>query len=259
MDESSTDAGRGELRREHYEVPIRADLDAVWRMLTTGEGLAAWYGTDASVDLVPGGEVRIAWGDGESAAAFVDEVVPPRRLRLVYQYGDDTTGAEEWLLEHDRGVTHVRLIHALPDPGTDDWEGYYGDYRRGWRLFLRSLRFALEDAPIPYRRADARFVPAPAGRAASWVDLLVRVAGRDHVAAGDRLEFPTGEGADVLLVDAPHSLLLGLDSASLLADHEGAGEGLVLYLQAATHGADDHAAAGRRAALLDLIAADPGR
>lgn len=216
-------------RREVFDVEIIASLDEVWEMLTTDRGVAAWYGVDAAIDLRPGGTYRVVWDD-EAAEATVDAVEPPRRLRLVYD-PDRPSGAEEWLLEHDAGVTRVRLIHTLPDPGVDDWDDYYGDFRRGWRLFLASLRWALEEASTPWRRACCGRVPVP-DRATGWAHVLDALDLDRTPVHGAAIDV-----GSVVLVDAPHSLLLAGDDTTLLCDLEGTGDNLAIYVQAAVHGA----------------------
>ena len=39
----------------------------VWAALTTAEGLGAWFGNEATIDLRPGGSARMRWAGGESA------------------------------------------------------------------------------------------------------------------------------------------------------------------------------------------------
>lgn len=237
-----------EQRSEEFVVDIAASLDDVWEMLTTDRGVAAWYGEDAAVDLRPGGTYRVSWGD-EVAETVVDAVEPLRRLRLVYD-PDEPSGAEEWLLEHADGVTRVRLIHTLPDPGVDDWDEYYGDFRRGWRLFLACLRWVLDEASTPSRGVSARTVPAP-NRAAGWAHVLDALGLDGTPEPGDTVP---GIGT-VRLVDAPHTLLIAGDDTSLLCDLEGAGDQLIIYAQAAIYGDDDAATRDR---LLGLFAPAAG-
>lgn len=234
-------------RREVHEVDVRASLDDVWAMLTTDRGLAAWFGVGAEVDPVVGGAFRVWWDDdGVAIDATVAEVDPGRRLVVVYG-DDDPSGAEEWLLEHVDGVTRVRVVHTLEDPGVDDWEGFYGDFRRGWALFLASLRWALEDAPTPSRTAQARAVPV-ADRRTAWAEVTEALGLAVRPSVGDVV---AGVGT-VVLVDAPHSLLVAGDDVTLLCDHEGDGDRLVRMEQVAIHGPDD---AARRRGLLDRLPA----
>ena len=206
-------------------------------MLTTAEGLAAWFGTDADIDLVVGGERTVAWGDGAPMEAIVDEIDPPTLLRLVYVVDGVEMGAEEWVLSAESGTTRLTLIHSMPDDDVDDWEGFYGDIRRGWRLFMASLTHALERAAVPTRHSQCRYVPAPGSREDVFSDILGALG---PVLGDDPQAVPAPfRDMDVVLVDPPHSLLLVAPDRSLLVDVEGSGADQVIYLQAATHGGND--------------------
>ena len=50
---------------------------AVWAALTTAEGLAAWFGHEATIDLRPGGSLRMSWDDGPTAHMRVERVEEP--------------------------------------------------------------------------------------------------------------------------------------------------------------------------------------
>ena len=53
-------------------VPIAHPPEKVWAALTTAEGLGAWFGNEATIDLRPGGSARMRWaGCGTSCG-------PPR-------------------------------------------------------------------------------------------------------------------------------------------------------------------------------------
>jgi uncharacterized protein YndB with AHSA1/START domain len=49
----------------------------VWAALTTAEGLGAWFGEEAEIDLRPGGSARLRWPDGSSADLRVERVEEP--------------------------------------------------------------------------------------------------------------------------------------------------------------------------------------
>ena len=50
-------------RSEKFEILIEATPEDVWRCLTTKQGLEAWFGTKAEIELEIGGTRTIAWGD----------------------------------------------------------------------------------------------------------------------------------------------------------------------------------------------------
>jgi len=50
----------------------------VWAALTTADGLAAWFGDEAAIDLRPGGAARMRWTEGGYAAEMrVERVEEP--------------------------------------------------------------------------------------------------------------------------------------------------------------------------------------
>ena len=49
----------------------------VWAALTTAEGLASWFGNDATIDLRPGGSARMTFGGGHTADMRVERVEEP--------------------------------------------------------------------------------------------------------------------------------------------------------------------------------------
>ncbi len=59
-------------------VELAAPPDRVWAALTTAEGLSAWFGDEAAIDLRPGGTARMTWaGEGFTARMRVERVEPP--------------------------------------------------------------------------------------------------------------------------------------------------------------------------------------
>lgn len=209
------------MRSERFEELIAAPLERVWWALTTDEGLASWFGVEAEVDLRIGGKRRVAWGE-VAIDGVVTDIDPNRRVRIGYLADGVELGAEEWLLEADGDVVRLTLISSMSDDGIDDWEGFYGDMRRGWTLFMASCRHALTNAASAERTARMRYIPAPGDRSRIWDRLEPAVA-----AAVDGLE--------PLVVDPPHSRLFASADRTVLVDIEGAGEGQVVYVQVAGH------------------------
>ena len=52
--------------------------DKVWAALTTADGLRAWFGNEATIDLRPGGAARMTWTqEGFTAQMRVERVEEP--------------------------------------------------------------------------------------------------------------------------------------------------------------------------------------
>jgi uncharacterized protein YndB with AHSA1/START domain len=49
----------------------------VWAAITTAEGLGAWFGNEATIDLRPGGAARMKWNEGFTADMRVERVEEP--------------------------------------------------------------------------------------------------------------------------------------------------------------------------------------
>lgn len=215
-------------RRERFEVRIETSAAHVWEMLTTAEGLASWFGTRASIELRVGGDRVVGWGDQQEMSGRITSVDEPNRLVVTYLAGEQEIGAEEWLITSEGTSTRLTLIHTMPDDGIDDWEGFYGDIKRGWRLFLTSLKHALETAAEPRRIVRCEYLPVR-DRLTSWEHIKETVATSPELLAG----------MTTAIEDEPHSLMLVSPDRTLIIDHEGSGDGLVVYVQAAAHSRSD--------------------
>ena len=227
------------MTTERFEIDVTATPNQVWERLTTADGIASWFGTDASIELEVGGARAVRWGDAEQMDAVVTDIDAPRRLRLAYLADGAELGAEEWLISQGDTTTRVTLITSMPPGDADDWDGFVGDVRRGWRLFLASLRFGLTGAAQPDRIAVCRYLPATGPRQAIW-DAVQQFLDSSGLV----------EHLEPALLDPPHSRLLVAADRSLVIDAEGRGDTQVLYAQAATHRGPD----AWRVAVLDGIA-----
>lgn len=49
----------------------------VWAALTTADGLSAWFGQEATIDLRPGGAARMTWTGGHTADIRIERVEEP--------------------------------------------------------------------------------------------------------------------------------------------------------------------------------------
>jgi uncharacterized protein YndB with AHSA1/START domain len=58
-------------------VEIAHPPSAVWAALTTADGLAAWFGDEAAIDLRPGGAAWMKWDGGHATTMRVERVEEP--------------------------------------------------------------------------------------------------------------------------------------------------------------------------------------
>lgn len=84
--------------------------DKVWAALTTAEGLSGWFGTEAQIDLRPGGSGWMRWTGGETAELRVERV----EAATVFGFTWPITG----LPEDDPRRTYVEFTLESVDAGT---------------------------------------------------------------------------------------------------------------------------------------------
>ena len=126
--------------------------DAVWAALTTAEGLAAWFGQEATIDLRPGGAARMRWTDGPTVDMRVERVEEPAVFGFTWQIYE--------LPEDDPRRTYVEFTLEAAGPGTRltvtetgfaqlPEEGYrkaYDAHTQGWASELGELASHLDAA-----------------------------------------------------------------------------------------------------------------
>lgn len=91
-------------------VEIASPVEKVWTALTTADGLAAWFGDEATIDLRPGGVASMRWESGAKTAMRVERVEEPRVFGYTWQiYG---------LPEDDPRRTYVEFTLETAGTGT---------------------------------------------------------------------------------------------------------------------------------------------
>jgi uncharacterized protein YndB with AHSA1/START domain len=117
---------------------------AVWAAITTAEGLAAWFGQEAAIDLRPGGAAQLTWTGGPSVGLRVERVEEPTVFGFtwpVYNLPDDDPRRTyvEFTLEPDGDGTRLTVTESgfaqLPDDvygkafdgNTDGWGKELGE------------------------------------------------------------------------------------------------------------------------------------
>jgi uncharacterized protein YndB with AHSA1/START domain len=91
-------------------VPIAHPPEKVWAALTTAEGLGAWFGNEATIDLRPGGAARMRWAGGPTVEMRVERVEEPTVFGFTWPiYG---------LPEEDPRRTYVEFTLESAGPGT---------------------------------------------------------------------------------------------------------------------------------------------
>ena len=124
----------------------------VWAALTTAEGLAAWFGEEADIDLRPGGAARMRWASGYSVEMRVERVEEPTVFGFTWQiYGlpedDPRRTYVEFTLEAAGAGTRLRVVESgfAQLPG-DAYRKAYDGNTQGWAKELAELAGYLDAA-----------------------------------------------------------------------------------------------------------------
>jgi uncharacterized protein YndB with AHSA1/START domain len=125
----------------------------VWAALTTAEGLAAWFGNEAAIDLRPGGTARMRWTEeGFTAHMRVERVEEPRVFGFTWGiYGlpedDPRRTYVEFTLEPAGAGTRLTVVESgfaqLPE---DTYRKAYDGNTEGWAKELGDLAAYLDAA-----------------------------------------------------------------------------------------------------------------
>jgi uncharacterized protein YndB with AHSA1/START domain len=124
----------------------------VWAALTTAEGLAAWFGEEADIDLRPGGAARMKWASGYSVEMRVERVEEPTAFGFTWQLhelpGDDPRRTYvEFTLEPAGAGTRLTVVETgfaqLPE---DLYRKGYDGHTQGWGTELGELAGYLDAA-----------------------------------------------------------------------------------------------------------------
>ena len=119
--------------------------EKVWAALTTAEGLGAWFGDEAVIDLRPGGPARMSWTDGPTAQMRVERVEEPTVFAFTWHiYGlpedDPRRTYVEFTLEPAGAGTRLTVVETgfaqLPD---DAYRKVYDGHVQGWASELGEL------------------------------------------------------------------------------------------------------------------------
>jgi uncharacterized protein YndB with AHSA1/START domain len=131
------------------QIQIDAPARAVWRALTTAEGVASWWSDDARVDARVGGRMVLSFGAGDEAQQLrgvFHKVKPTRVIELKFDpTGTVTSRGARLQFNLGRGDGEVRL-HVVLSGG----EGIAEDDEAreaasdAWEKRLLKLRDTLE-------------------------------------------------------------------------------------------------------------------
>ena len=117
----------------------------VWQALTTAEGLSAWFGERASIDLRPGGSATMTFAGGMTVEMRVERVEEPTVFAYTWRLpdlpeDDPRRTYVEFTLEPDDDGTVLRVVETgfaqLP---VETRRQTYDSHSEGWSRELAEL------------------------------------------------------------------------------------------------------------------------
>jgi len=126
-------------------VEIRQPPAKVWAALTTAEGLSAWFGQEATIDLRPGGSASMKFGSGHTAEMRVERVEEPTVFGYTWHIyglpdGDPRRTYVEFTLEPSGAGTRLTVVESgfaqLPE---DAYRNAFDGNTQGWASELGEL------------------------------------------------------------------------------------------------------------------------
>ena len=117
----------------------------VWPALTTAEGLGAWFGEHASIDLRPGGAASMTFAGGTTVEMRVERVEEPSVFAYTWRLpnlpdDDPRRTYVEFTLEPEGDGTRLRVTETgfaqLP---VDTRSETYDSHNEGWSRELAEL------------------------------------------------------------------------------------------------------------------------
>jgi uncharacterized protein YndB with AHSA1/START domain len=124
----------------------------VWKALTTAEGLSAWFGQQASIDLRPGGMATMTFAGRMTVDMRVERVEEPTVFAYTWRLpnlplDDPRRTYVEFTLEPDGDGTMLRVVETgfaqLP---VDMRRDTYDSHSQGWSRELAELAEHVSDA-----------------------------------------------------------------------------------------------------------------
>ncbi len=124
----------------------------VWAALTTAEGLSAWFGERASIDLRPGGAATMTFAGGLTVDMRVERVEEPAVFAYTWRLpdlpeNDPRRTYVEFTLKPDRDGTVLHVVETgfaqLPP---DTRRQTYDSHSAGWSQELAELAEHLDGA-----------------------------------------------------------------------------------------------------------------
>ncbi len=126
-----------------HTVHIHAGPDAVYRALTTADGVRSWWTTRADLDEGVDGVIRFTFHGDFHPHMLQTELEPERvvRWKCVGGHAKWQDNTFLFLLRERDGETSLRFVQEYAQELDDD---VYGTYNFNWGYYLHSLKLLCE-------------------------------------------------------------------------------------------------------------------
>src|SRR5262245_50859909 len=195
-------------RTLELHVEIDAPLEAAWKAITEGPGIANWFAPIAEVSAPgKGATVTAGWSDEMMMTHTVVAWEPLEHVRWLDEsgwMGPGTSLALDLHLSTEKGKTRVRLVQSAFG-ASDGWDDLFDGIKTGWAYFLQNLRVYLEKHQGRTRRLITERIQVEMPGPKFWEHLLsdgggVVAGGAGALKAGDSIELKLQEPATVRAV-----------------------------------------------------------
>jgi len=195
-------------RTLELQVEIDTPIEAAWKAITEGPGIANWFAPIATVSAPgEGATVTAGWSDEMMMTHTVVAWEPLKHVGWLDEsgwMGPGTALALDYYLSTENGKTRVRLVQSAFG-ASDGWDDLFDSIKTGWAYFLQNLRIYLEKHLGRERRLITERIKVEMPRQNFWTHLLSDaggfVSGRSGaLKVGDRIELKLREPSTVRAV-----------------------------------------------------------
>ena len=166
-------------RTLEMHVDIDAPIEAAWKAITEGPGIANWFAPVAEVSAPgAGATVKAGWSEEMMMTSTVDAWEPLEHVRWLDEsgwMGPGTSMAVDYYLSTENGKTRVRLVQSAFG-ASEGWENLFDGMKTGSTYFLQNLRIYIEK-PGPRAPDDLGRIEVDMPRQKFWRHLLSGAAG----------------------------------------------------------------------------------
>jgi len=167
-------------RTLELQVDIDAPIDAAWRAITEGPGIANWFAPIAEVSASgEGATVTAGWSEEMMMTNTVVAWEPNKHVRWLDDsgwMGEGTSLALDYYLSTENGKTRVRLVQSAFG-ASEGWDDFFDSIETGWTYFIQNLRIYVEKHQGHTRRMITERIQVEMPRQKFWQHLLSDAAG----------------------------------------------------------------------------------